>query len=66
MPPQQLMQSVQALEKEIRAWIADWNTHPKPFVWKKTAEEILDSLDHRKRLSPATAPRATGRGAACR
>jgi transposase len=36
--------SVQALEADIRDWIADWNTHPKPFIWKKTAEEILDSL----------------------
>lgn len=36
--------SVQALEKDIRAWIKDWNEDPKPFVWTKTAEEILDSL----------------------
>ena len=36
--------SVQALEADIRAWIADWNTHPRPFIWAKTAEEILDSL----------------------
>ena len=36
--------SVQALEKDIREWIADWNTHPRPFIWTKTAEEILESL----------------------
>lgn len=36
--------SVQALEADIRDWIADWNTHPRPFLWTKTAEEILDSL----------------------
>jgi transposase len=36
--------SVQALESDIRAWIRDWNHNPKPFVWVKTAEEILDSL----------------------
>jgi transposase len=36
--------SVQTLEADIRSWIADWNTNPKPFVWKKTAEEILESL----------------------
>jgi transposase len=36
--------SVQALEADIRAWIVAWNDDPKPFVWKKTAEEILDSL----------------------
>jgi hypothetical protein len=32
---------VQALEKDIRHWTRLWNTDPKPFVWKKTAEEIL-------------------------
>ncbi len=36
--------SVQALERDIRAWLADWNDHPKPFVWTKTADEILDKL----------------------
>lgn len=36
--------SVAALEKDIREWIKVWNRNPKPFVWKKTAEEILDSL----------------------
>ncbi|MER6768140.1 IS630 family transposase, partial [Amycolatopsis sp. NPDC000746] len=36
--------SVAALEKDIREWIKDWNRDPKPFVWTKTAEEIIDSL----------------------
>jgi transposase len=36
--------SVQALEKDVRAWIETWNADPRPFIWKKTAEEILDSL----------------------
>ncbi|MEQ7007686.1 IS630 family transposase [Actinopolymorpha sp. B17G11] len=36
--------SVQALEKDVREWINNWNENPKPFIWKKTAEEILDSL----------------------
>jgi hypothetical protein len=36
--------SVQALEADIRAWVEGWNADPRPFVWKKTAEEILDSL----------------------
>jgi transposase len=36
--------SVQALENDIRDWIRQWNQDPKPFVWKKTAEEILESL----------------------
>ncbi|HZE32916.1 MAG TPA: IS630 family transposase, partial [Actinoallomurus sp.] len=33
-----------ALEADIRAWIKNWNDDPKPFIWTKTAEEILDSL----------------------
>ena len=36
--------NVQALEADIRAWIKNWNDDPKPFIWTKTAEEILDSL----------------------
>ena len=36
--------SVQALEKDVRAWIQTWNEDPRPFIWKKTAEEILNSL----------------------
>ena len=36
--------SVQALEKDVRAWIGTWNEDPRPFIWAKTAEEILDSL----------------------
>ena len=28
----------------IRAWITAWNDNPRPFIWTKTAEEILESL----------------------
>jgi len=36
--------SVTRLETDIRRWIAAWNAQPKPFVWTKTAEDILESL----------------------
>ncbi len=36
--------SVQALEKDLRGWVAAWNENPKPFIWTKTAEDILDSI----------------------
>jgi transposase len=36
--------SVQALENDIKAWIATWNESPRPFTWTKTADEILNSL----------------------
>jgi transposase len=36
--------SVRQLNADIRAWIQTWNDNPKPFVWTKTADEILDSI----------------------
>jgi transposase/transcriptional regulator with XRE-family HTH domain len=36
--------SVQALERDIRAWVEAWNENPKPFIWTKTAEQILERL----------------------
>jgi transposase len=36
--------SVQGLERDIRGWMATWNEDPRPYVWVKTADQILDSL----------------------
>ena len=36
--------SVTELETDIRKWINEWNKDPKPFVWTKTADEILETL----------------------
>jgi transposase len=36
--------SVRALNADIRAWIKTWNENPRPYVWTKTADEILDSI----------------------
>ena len=36
--------NLQALERDIRAWIAQWNDNPQPFTWTKTADEILERL----------------------
>ena len=47
--------SVQALENDIRDWIATWNDNPRPFTWTKTADEILNSLaDYLAKLGTAT------------
>ena len=35
---------VRQLNQDIRAWIDTWNENPKPFVWTKTSEQILDSI----------------------
>lgn len=36
--------SVQALERDLRGWVKAWNENPKPFIWTKTADQILESL----------------------
>jgi transposase len=36
--------SVRHLTASIRTWVQTWNDDPKPFVWHKTADEILDTL----------------------
>ena len=38
--------SVAELEQAIQAWIDTWNQDPRPFVWTKTADEILDTIAH--------------------
>jgi transposase len=37
-------QSVHQLNADIRDWIERWNEDPKPYVWTKTADQILESL----------------------
>jgi transposase len=36
--------STKELEMAIGHWIDQWNKEPKPFVWHKSADEILDTL----------------------
>ena len=36
--------SVQALEADIRAYARGWNEDPRPFIWTKPAEQILESI----------------------
>jgi transposase len=36
--------SVKALNADIQDWIENWNEDPKPYVWTRTAEEILEKL----------------------
>jgi transposase len=32
------------LERAIYQWLSDWNDEPQPFVWKATADVILDKV----------------------
>jgi transposase len=36
--------SVTDLEADVRKWINEWNADPKPFIWTKTADAILETL----------------------
>src|SRR3954454_3062813 len=36
--------SVRDLNTDIRAWIETWNDDPKPYVWTKTDDQILESI----------------------
>jgi transposase len=36
--------SVRALNADLRNWIKTWNENPRPYVWTKTADQILDSI----------------------
>jgi len=38
--------SVRQLNTDIRAWIETWNENPRPYVWTKTADQILESIAH--------------------
>ena len=38
--------SVAELQQSIQVWIDSWNQDPRPFVWTKTADQILDTTAH--------------------
>jgi transposase len=36
--------SVRALNADIRDWITTWNDNPRPYIWTKAPDQILDSI----------------------
>jgi transposase len=36
--------SVRELNADIRDWLETWNENPKPYVWAKTADQILETI----------------------
>ena len=42
-PPPEIS-DLDALEAAIREYLAIYNEDPKPFVWTKTADQILESV----------------------
>ncbi len=46
--------SVRDLNAKIRAFIDGWNDRCHPFVWTKTADEILKKADRNQKTTSAT------------
>jgi hypothetical protein len=42
--PPSAHKSVTALTADLDRWIEAWNDDPRPFVWHKTADQILGGL----------------------
>jgi transposase len=36
--------SVRELNTDIRNWIETWNENPRPYIWTKSADQILESI----------------------
>ena len=43
--------TTEELEKAIYQWLANWNGDPTPFIWKASADVILDKVQRCKELS---------------
>jgi transposase len=50
--------STKELDSAIGSWVATWNDDPRPFVWHKTADEILRHSPHIASGSPTQDSRA--------
>jgi transposase len=44
LPRRGVHRSVAELETDMRNWLTHWNENPRPYVWVKTADEILSNL----------------------
>jgi hypothetical protein len=44
-----VFQSVPELIKAVMAYVEDHNEDPRPFVWSKTAEQILEKVGRARR-----------------
>lgn len=51
-----VFRSVRELETAIREYIDVHNDDPKPFVWTRTADQILDSIARYARRTAAAQP----------
>lgn len=38
------VQQVRRTHRSNRVWTGHWNDNPKPFIWKKAADEIIEKV----------------------
>ena len=50
--------SIDQLQEAIELWAQHWNENPKPFIWKKSAEDIITKVQ-RGRAALASVKSAT-------
>jgi len=43
-PRRGVQRSVRELGADIRDWLAHWNEDPRPFIWTKTSDQILETI----------------------
>jgi hypothetical protein len=51
--------SVPELVQAIEAFLAAWNTDPKPFIWKAKLEDILRKIDRARAKMESIQPGST-------
>jgi hypothetical protein len=58
--------TVKALTTDLNAWVASWNDDPRPFVWHKSADEILENLaGYLQRISGAGTSNMLRKSSSC-
>ncbi|HEY5182615.1 MAG TPA: IS630 family transposase, partial [Dermatophilaceae bacterium] len=43
-PRRGVQRSARELGADIRDWLAHWNEDPRPFIWTKTSDQILETI----------------------
>ena len=47
--PPEHFEFTKVVDKKIRTFIASRNSRKHPFIWTKTADEILDKIDRKRK-----------------
>jgi hypothetical protein len=55
-PKRGVHRTIREPNKDVRAWLDHWNENPRPYLWTKTADQILATLDAYCNTTNASAP----------